>query len=45
MDIVVKGLPSGVIVTSGDRFGSKLFTPTELEQAIKFGVALLKKAD
>lgn len=43
-EVVIQGLHSGgVMLASGDRFGSKLFTSTELEQAIKCGVALQKK--
>lgn len=42
--VVVKELPSGgVMVASGDCFRSKLFIPTELEEAVKCRVALSKK--
>ena len=43
-EVVIQGLPpGGVMVDSGDCFGSKLFTHTELEQAIKCGMALQKE--
>lgn len=39
--VVVRGLPrGGVIVASGDGFGKKRFFASELEQAVRCGVAL-----